>query len=418
VNDDLTAARAELTAMQFSTALLDKFSGKPRHAGRGLPRGDQALCFPATRRACWRWTGRCVAWTAGPRDLLDGYVADLVAASKTRITEMAETSQQDVDFDKKFREVLLLAVTAASRWPWCSACAAWRGWRKSWRAGRGLKIRRGGRGGRSGRRRGRFRRAGRARRGGPGRNRRRAIGRVRGETSRARAEGEDDGANGGASWRERRAGFVNIEGEARGGGGDCCIQILDTGGEGVVARDRGDVGGEGLGRAFAQALLPFAGFPQCAVGVGRLAFFGVEEVQGGDAEGRALAQEVTRGLRAGHADDDVERAGRLDLGSQTTSRRRPSGPSVRRVALPRGPLDRSDEEHIARFHAQHVADVHGARVAGGEAGGIGGGFEEDEVSRQRAWQGMSIFHDCGGFPIPIVWRRGLPKGWAKLSSAA
>jgi hypothetical protein len=47
-----------------------------------------------------------------PTDVLDDYVANLVAASKTRIEQMAETSQTDVDFDKKFREVLLLAVTA------------------------------------------------------------------------------------------------------------------------------------------------------------------------------------------------------------------------------------------------------------------------------------------------------------------
>jgi hypothetical protein len=111
VNDDLTAARAKLAEMQFSTALLDKFLSSHatldaayRAAIKNYVPGDAASMLAVDRQM--RGMDR------DPTDVLDDYVANLVAASKTRIEQMAETSQTDVDFDKKFREVLLLAVTA------------------------------------------------------------------------------------------------------------------------------------------------------------------------------------------------------------------------------------------------------------------------------------------------------------------
>ena len=153
-----------------------------------------------------------------------------------------------------------------------------------------------------------------------------------------------------------------------------------------MAHDRGDVGGEGLGRAFAQALLPFAGFPQRAIGVGRLALFGGEEVQGGDAEGCAFAQKVAGGLRAGQADEDVKGPGRIDHRLP----RDVEAQAVRAVGEEGGlaarAVDRADEEDIAGFHAENFADVHGTGIAGGEAGGVGGGFEEDEVHGNYFWK--------------------------------
>ena len=111
VNDDLAATRAKLAEMQFSTAPLDKFLASHatldaayRAAIKNYVPGDPASMLAVDRQV--RGMDR------GPTDLLDDYVANLVAASKTRITQMAETSQTDVDFDKKFREVMLLAVTA------------------------------------------------------------------------------------------------------------------------------------------------------------------------------------------------------------------------------------------------------------------------------------------------------------------
>ncbi len=111
VNDDLTEARAKLAAMQFSTALLDKFldshatlDAAYRAAIKTYVPNDPASMLAVDRQV--RGMDR------EPTELLDNYVANLVAASKTRIAQMAETSQRDVDFDKKFREMMLLAVTA------------------------------------------------------------------------------------------------------------------------------------------------------------------------------------------------------------------------------------------------------------------------------------------------------------------
>jgi hypothetical protein len=110
-NDDLAMARAKLVEMRLSTALLEKFlaihvtlDAAYRAAIKNYVPGDPASMLAVDRQV--RGMDRA------PTDLLDTYVANLVAASKTRIMQMAETSQQDVDFDKKFREVLLLAVTA------------------------------------------------------------------------------------------------------------------------------------------------------------------------------------------------------------------------------------------------------------------------------------------------------------------
>ena len=111
VVDDLTAARAKLEAMQFSTVPLKQFleshatlDAAYRAAIKNYVPGDPASVVAVDRQV--RGMDRA------PTDLLDNYVANLVAASKTRIEQMAESSQQDVDFDKKFREIMLLAVTA------------------------------------------------------------------------------------------------------------------------------------------------------------------------------------------------------------------------------------------------------------------------------------------------------------------
>jgi hypothetical protein len=111
VNRDLAAARAKLVELQFSTTLLDKFLASHvvldaayRAAIKNYVPGDAASMLAVDRQV--RGMDR------EPTDLLDTYVANLVAASKTRITQMAEASRNDVDFDKKFRELMLLAVTA------------------------------------------------------------------------------------------------------------------------------------------------------------------------------------------------------------------------------------------------------------------------------------------------------------------
>jgi len=111
VNGDLNEARDKLEKLQFSTALLDKFLASHatldaayRAAIKNYVPGDAASMLAVDRQV--RGMDRA------PTDVLDTYVDNLVAASKTRIEEMAESSQQNVDFDKKFREMMLLAVTA------------------------------------------------------------------------------------------------------------------------------------------------------------------------------------------------------------------------------------------------------------------------------------------------------------------
>jgi len=111
VNADLTEARAKLEKLQFGTAPLDKF--EESHAALDAAyRAAIQQYRPGDPASVTAVDAQVRGIDRAPTELLDRYVATLVAASKDRFTQLAETSQNRVDFDKKFREAMLLVVTA------------------------------------------------------------------------------------------------------------------------------------------------------------------------------------------------------------------------------------------------------------------------------------------------------------------
>jgi hypothetical protein len=107
---DLAQARALLDALQLPTEPLDQF--KTSHAALGAAYrvaikdyrgGDAATVFAVDDKV--RGIDRA------PTTQLDNYVLTLVGAAKVKFENLASNSQDRVDFDKKFREAMLLAVT-------------------------------------------------------------------------------------------------------------------------------------------------------------------------------------------------------------------------------------------------------------------------------------------------------------------
>jgi hypothetical protein len=111
VNTLLITAAAKLKEAQLATKPIDEFlashavlAAAYREAIKSYRPGDLPTVLAVDDKV--RGIDRA------PMNLLDNYVVALVAASKNRITQMAETSRDRVDFDKKIREAMLLAVTA------------------------------------------------------------------------------------------------------------------------------------------------------------------------------------------------------------------------------------------------------------------------------------------------------------------
>jgi hypothetical protein len=107
----LEQARKELTAQQLRTAPIDDFLASHarldtayRLAIKNYRPGDAASVVDVDQQV--RGIDR------EPTDKLDAYVAELEIAARNRFADLDQASQDRVDFDKKFREAILLAVTA------------------------------------------------------------------------------------------------------------------------------------------------------------------------------------------------------------------------------------------------------------------------------------------------------------------
>ena len=178
--------------------------------------------------------------------------------------------------------------------------------------------------------------------------------------------------------RERGGGFVVVEDEAGGGngGGGCGDEF----GEGAAVGDDGETGVEGLFGPDNHVAAPIAGGPERAVRVVGIAFFGGDEVEGGDAERGGVAEDVARGLRSGETEDEGDGRGRgRRCGVPREGEREGGGGEGGERGFAAGAVDQTAIEGVADGAAEHGEHVHGARVGARERGGGFGGGEEDEI---------------------------------------
>jgi hypothetical protein len=111
VDADLQQAGAKLKEAQLPTAPIDQFIASHAELGAAY-RAALKNYRPGEAASVFAVDAQVRGIDRAPTALLDNYVITLVAAAKDRITQLAENSRDRVDFDKKVREALLLAVTA------------------------------------------------------------------------------------------------------------------------------------------------------------------------------------------------------------------------------------------------------------------------------------------------------------------
>ena len=121
------------------------------------------------------------------------------------------------------------------------------------------------------------------------------------------AEGESSGFGAlGKAVLEGGVSFVVIEGDPC---GDLIVSVegsLEVGVDG----DFGDLGGEGLFEAEAEAVAPFVGGPKAAAGVRGLASFGFKKVDAPDAEAGGFEEDFAGAVGTGQADEEMDGKGR------------------------------------------------------------------------------------------------------------
>ena len=153
------------------------------------------------------------------------------------------------------------------------------------------------------------------------------------------------------------------------------------------------MGVEGLFGPDDHVAAPIAGGPEGAVGVVGVAFFGGDEVEGGDAERRGVAEDVAGGLRTGETEDEGDGRGRgRRRGVPGEGEGEGGGVEGGERGFAAGAVDQAAVEGVADGAAEHGEHVHGARVRARERGGGFGGGEEDEI--HGAGNGEIV--DCRG----------------------